>query len=162
MYQCSRSYREWETIKFKRAGAHLQNGSIDGRRNDNTVTVHRLINWACCQSKDSLASQTWHWAKRGSKTVGHKSEEVVRGGWGGRCATLEKILVSSDEDARGSVLLAISGARGIRNVSGWGLVDAGAVKVRLCQRLGNLSVVGDDREIIIPSIISRLIWMENE
>lgn len=138
--------------------AHLQNASIDGHRNYNTIAVHRLVNWTRIQPKDGLVSQTWHWAKRGSETVSHKSDEVVRDIRNGRRATFEKSLVGGDEDARGSVLLAIGGAEGFCVVGGLGLVDAGTVKVRLCQGLGNLSIVGDDREIIIPRIIGRLIW----
>lgn len=126
-----------KTIKVKRIRAHLQNSSIDARRNDNTVAVHGLVNWTCGQPKDSLASQTWHWAKGSCETVGHKSEEVVRSGWNGRRGTFEKSLVGGDEDARGSVLLAIGGARGVRDIGGCGLIDAGTVKVRLCQGLGN-------------------------
>jgi len=71
-------------------------------------------------------------------------------------------LVGGDEDARGSVLLAVGGARGVRGIGGCGLVDADAVKVRLCQGLGNLSIVGDDGEIIIPRIMSRLVWKTDE
>lgn len=71
-------------------------------------------------------------------------------------------MVGGNEDARGSVLPAIGGAGGVCVVGGLGLVDAVMVKVRLCQGLGNLSIVGDDREIIIPRIISRLIWNTDE
>jgi hypothetical protein len=70
---------------------------------------------------------------------------------------LEKSLVGGDEKARRSVLLAVGGAGGVRVVSCLGLADASAVQVHLCQGLGNLSIVVDDHEIIIPKVISRLL-----
>ncbi len=135
---------------------NLQHASINRSRNDNSITIHLLGDWTCSQPEDSLASQTWRWAKRSSETVGEESEEVVRDGWSRRSAALEKSLVGGNEDARGSVLLAISCARGVRIVSSRRLVDTGAVQVHLCQGLGYLSIVVDDYEIIIPWIISML------
>jgi hypothetical protein len=145
-------------IKIKGVRTNLQDACVDSSRDNYAIAIHCLCDWTRCQPKDSLASQTWHWAKRGSETVGHESEEVVRDGRGRRCATLEKGLVLGDEDTGGSILLAIGRARGVRIISSQRLADAGTVQVHLGQRLGYLSIIVDDCEIIIPRTISMVMW----
>jgi hypothetical protein len=71
---------------------------------------------------------------------------------------LRKRLVLGDEDTRDSILLAIGSARGVRIISSLGLADAGMVRVHLGQRLGYLSIIVGDREIIIPRTISMMMW----
>jgi hypothetical protein len=75
---------------------------------------------------------------------------------------LEESFVLGDEDTRGSILLAIGRARGVRIISSQRLADAGTVQVHLGQRLGYLSIIVDNREIIIPRIISMMVWKARE
>jgi hypothetical protein len=67
---------------------------------------------------------------------------------------LEESLVGGNEDAGGSILLAVGGAGSVGIVSSLGLTYTSTVKVRLYKGLCNLAIVVDDSEIVVSGIIS--------
>jgi hypothetical protein len=134
---------------YGRKEYYLQDRSIDSSRNNNTIPISSLIDRTIIESENRLATKSRYRTETCRESIGHECEEIAGSTWSRGRSAREQSFVFSNEDTRFGISCAVCDGGSIRDIGCGRLADTCAVKVGFGKGLGNVSVIGDDGEIIV-------------